>query len=164
MSRALITLAILSVASMLAAAVVGFIATASDRMPLYHLLLGLFASLFTTFIHCMVMFYFIGTSKVIREAAADLGTKERDYVRETRRLAASVHPLATLAIAVTIVGTLLGGAVRAGLVPSWVHLLGIAGALGVNVWVFSKQQRAAVVNSALIAELEAFYARKAKAS
>jgi hypothetical protein len=162
MARALLTLATLAVLSMLAAAVLGFLAPASERMPLYHLLAGLFAALFTTFIHCMVMFYFIGTSKVIREAAADLGSKERDYVKETRRLAAVVHPFATLAIAVTMAGTFLGGAVRAGLVPPWVHLVGIAAALGVNLWVFAKEQRAAVVNSTLIAELEDFYARKAK--
>ena len=164
MSRAVLTLAAISLLCLVGASVLGFIDANNERLRLYHFLFGLFTALLTTFIHCMVMFYFIGTAKPIREAAAELKATERDYARETRRLAAIVHPLATLAIAVTIVATLLGGAVKAELLPAWAHLVGAVVALGLNAWVFRAQHRAARVNSGLIEELEAIYARKAGAA
>jgi hypothetical protein len=164
MARALITVAALSLLSFAAAAVLGVLSPGGDSGRPYHLLAGLFATLLATFVHCMVMFHFIGTAKAIREAAADLRATQRDYARETRRLAAVVHPMATLAIAATIVAAIFGGAVRAEMTPPWVHLAGSVGAVAVNVWVFAKEIRAARTNAMLIDELEEVYARRASAS
>jgi hypothetical protein len=160
-ARALITIAGIAVLLLLIAGAAGFVSVSTgEPWRLYHLFIGLFASLLTTFIHCMVIFYFIGTAKVIREAAAEMGAKDRDYARETRRLAAKVHPLATLAIGVTLVGTLLGGAVRGGLVSPTVHLVGVVVLLAANLWVFRAEHRAARINSGLIDDLETTFARR----
>ncbi len=150
MSRAVISLATVTTLLLLAASVLGLLAPGSEQIRLYHFLLGLFAALLTTFVHCMVMFYFIGTSKVIREAAADLQATARDYTRETRRLAGIVHPQATLALTGISVATILGGAARSEALPAWVHLLAAIAAIALNGLAFRLEHRAARTNSQLI--------------
>jgi amino acid transporter len=115
-----------------------------------HYLLGLFASMATCFIHCLVLFYLIGTGKEVREAAADVPGLSEHYVAWTRRQKARAFPAASFAIVLMVLAVLMGGEVHSRLLGSsdgqslplrgiplwWIHVLSVGAAIVSSAWAF----------------------------
>ena len=98
----------------------------------YHFVTGLFAAFLAVFAHCMSMFYFIGTGKVIREAVAEHHL-DPGYNTETRAFKTRYFPVASLTITATMATPILGGAVHAGRMASSAHLAAAVTALALNI-------------------------------
>jgi amino acid transporter len=136
---------------------------------LRHNSLGLLTAMFTCFLHVLVLFYFIGTGKDIREAVeADPELRSR-FVPWTRAQKRRVFPRATLSILLTIVATLMGGEVHSRIlaldggatlplraVPAWwVHLVLVLAALLANAGAFVVEIAAVRENRRGIEEINA---------
>jgi len=149
--------------------------TLSDSASIYrHYVLGMAASMFTCFIHVLVLFYLIGTGKDIRDAVEGAPDLMETYVPLTRRLKRRVFPAACFAIALMVVATLMGGEVHSRLlaadggrtlpvrgVPAWwVHLVFVALALLVSAIAFQAEGAAARETRKAIETLNAELARR----
>ena len=120
----------------------------------FHVSTGLFAAFLSVFAHCMSMFYFIGTGKVIREAVQDRGLAP-GYAGEARAFKTRYFPIASLTIAATMAAPILGGALDAGRVVRDVHLWVAVAALVLNLAASAVAVKGIWGNLGLIARVEA---------
>ena len=120
----------------------------------YHFVTGLFAAFLSIFAHCMSMFYFIGTGKVIREAVAEHGLEER-LNTEAGRFKRGYFPVASLTVTATMAAPIVGGAVHAGRLPHPAHLAVALAALGLNALATAVAWKLLWANQGLIARAEA---------
>ena len=149
--------------------------TLSDSASIYrHYVLGMAASMFTCFIHVLVLFYLIGTGKDVRDAVEGAADLEETYVPLTRRLKRRVFPPACFAIALMVVATLMGGEVHSrllaadggrtipvrGITAWWVHLVFVALALVASIVAFQAEVSAARETRKAIETLNVELARR----
>ncbi len=125
MAPALVTLLVLSWAGLAAVTGFGYAGSLGYAEAARHVRLAIPAFIFGTMAHSMTMFYFIGTGKVVREAAAEHGL-DGSWVEETRSYKRRTFGWATYTLGAIVLVPILGGAVDTGLLPAWVH-----GGLGV---------------------------------
>jgi hypothetical protein len=80
--------------------------------------------LFSLFTQSMILFFFIGTGKLLKEAAAKRPDAEgRDYIlRRVRDFKARTSALATFAPLSALAAGLLGAGAHTGATPAWLHL------------------------------------------
>jgi hypothetical protein len=119
MAAALLTGIFASLAGIVAAIYLG-LTWAGNGMLGQHISIGIFTTLITLFAHSMMMFYFLGKGKAVREAAAE-GGLSREYERRIAIARKPVFSIATLAMFATIVTALAGASVDTGVLPSGVH-------------------------------------------
>ena len=120
----------------------------------YHFVTGLFAAFLSVFAHCMSMFYFIGTGKVIRETVAEHGM-DPSLSEEAKAFKMRYFPVASLTLTATMATPILGGAVHAGRMPQGVHLGVAISALALNALATVVACRLFWRNLGLIARVEA---------
>lgn len=72
-----------------------------------HFALGLFATILTCLIFCVVLTYFVITGKMIKQATL-VGHLDQAYIQEPQRAKAKIVSLAVLAVFVTLLAALLG--------------------------------------------------------
>jgi len=89
-----------------------------------HIAVAVPAVLFSLFTQSMVLFFFIGTGKLLKEAAAKRPDAEgRDYIlRRVRAFKARTSALATLAPLSALGTGLLGAGAHTKTTPPWLHL------------------------------------------
>jgi hypothetical protein len=119
MAAALLTAVLASVAGISAATYLG-LTSSSISMLSQHISIGIFSTMISLLAHSMMMFYFLGKGKAVREAAAE-GGLSREYERRIAIARKPVFSIATLAMAATIVTALAGASVDTGVLPSGVH-------------------------------------------
>lgn len=119
MAAALLTATVASVAGIAAAIYLGLTAR-SGAVLAQHISIGIFSTMITLLAHSMMMFYFLGKAKAVREAAAE-GGLSTDYERRIAAARKPVFSIATLAMIATMVTALLGASVDTGVLPSGVH-------------------------------------------
>jgi hypothetical protein len=119
MAAALLTGIFASLAGIVAAIYLGLTWTGNGMLG-QHISIGIFTTMITLFAHSMMMFYFLGKGKAVREAAAE-GGLSREYERRIAIARKPVFSIATLAMFVTIVTALAGASVDTGVLPSGVH-------------------------------------------
>lgn len=89
-----------------------------------HIAVAVPTVLFSLFTQSMVLFFFIGTGKLLKEAAAkrtDPGG--RDYIlRRVKEFKAQTSALATFAPLSALAAGLLGAGAHTGATPAWLHL------------------------------------------
>lgn len=86
----------------------------------YHFRLGIFTSLFTILVHCVVFTYFLGTNRWVRETAAAYAL-EQGFI-QTSSLHRSRAFAAVLLSILLVVGTVATGAgAHTGVWPLWLH-------------------------------------------
>jgi hypothetical protein len=85
-----------------------------------HITIGIFSTMITLLAHSMMMFYFLGKGKAVREAAAE-GGLSREYERRIAIARKPVFSIATLAMVLTIVTALAGASVDTGVLPAGIH-------------------------------------------
>jgi hypothetical protein len=97
-----------------------------------HIGLGFFTSLIILLAHSMMMFYFIGKGKAVKDAMAE-GQLTGDYYRRIAAARKPVFSIGTIAMVVTMVAAILGGGVDTGVLPPMVHATIAYGAIAANV-------------------------------
>lgn len=115
-----------------------------------HYLLGLLVSMYTCFIHCLVLFYLIGTGKDVREAVEDHSDLKAEYFPWTNRQKRRAFPPACFALALMVFATLMGGEVHSRLLVGltdgqlplrgipmwWIHLVAVVAAIAASGYAF----------------------------
>src|SRR5260221_14511166 len=106
-----------------------------------HIAVSVPTVLFSLFTQSMVLFFFIGTGKLLKEEAAKrIDPEGRDYIlRRVREFKMRTSGLATFAPLSALVAGLLGGAAHTGKLPAWPHLAASALALWLHLVAFWRE-------------------------
>lgn len=126
MALALTLLSLFTLAGLALAAWSGWtLSHAAGGLPAArHIALAVPTVLFSLFTQSMVLFFFIGTGKLLKEAAAQRPDSEgRDHIlRRVKEFKAKTSALATLAPLSALGAGLLGAGAHTGASPAWLHL------------------------------------------
>lgn len=113
--------------------------------------------LLSLFSQSMVIFYFIGTGKLVKDEVAGFPEVERAAVlRALKRSKMQTSPPATFSLASSIAVFVLGGAVHTKALPSWVHLASAILAVGLHLWAFLAEWKVFRENNRLMDDPRAF--------
>jgi len=119
MAAALLTAIFASITGIVAAMYLGYQSASTGGLA-QHISIGIFSTMITLFTHSMMMFYFLGKGKAVREAAAE-GGLSGEYERRIAIARKPVFSIATLSMVSTIITALAGASVDTGVLPSAVH-------------------------------------------
>jgi hypothetical protein len=123
----------------------------------HHVLLAIPTVLVALFSQSMVIFYFIGTGKLIKDETEGWDDDRRLAIRRAlRRLKMRTSPIATYCLISAIVVFVLGGAVHVGRLAPWTHLAAAAIATLLHFAAVFLEYPAFVENAALMADPERF--------
>lgn len=115
---------------------------------------------FSLFSQSMVIFFFIGTGKLVREEVAAFPDAERNRVLTAlRRFKRETSPPATFALLSAITVFVLGGAAHTRALPPSVHLVSALVAVALHVWALVAEWRVFGENARLMSDPGA-YARR----
>lgn len=128
MAQALVTSVGLGLIGLIVTAIYGLTGVDVAR----HIGLGFFSSLVVLLAHSMMMFYFIGKGKAVKDAMAE-GQLTGDYYRRIAVARKPVFSIGSLAMVVTMIAAILGGGVDTGVLPPMVHATIAYGAIAANV-------------------------------
>jgi hypothetical protein len=168
MAIALLVGTLLAVAGFLLTSVQGFVvasqlAAASPAARLLvtkHVAYAIPTVLLSLFSQSMVIFFFIGTGRLVKDEIAGYTETDRwavlDVLRGFKR---ATSPPATFALLSAITVFVLGGAVHTKALPSWVHLAAAMAAAAVHLWALSAEWSSFIENGKLMAD-PAAYVRK----
>ena len=151
MAAALLTAVMASIVGIGAAVYLGLTA-ASGAMLSRHISIGIFSTMITLLAHSMMMFYFLGKAKAVREAAAE-GGLSKDFERRIAVVRAPVFSAATVAMLATMTTALMGASVDTGVVPTWVHNVLAITALLANLRALQLEIRALMESGRVVAEV-----------
>ena len=128
MASALLTALALGLAGLVATAAIGLLGADISR----HISFGIFSTLLLLLAHSMMMFYFIGKGKAVKDAM-----KENDMTGDHyRRIAAARKPvfsIATYAMIATMIAAIIGASVDTQVMPPIVHAMIAYGAIAFNL-------------------------------
>ena len=165
MAIALLLTTALALAGFLATSAQGFVvvsalhsaAPLAGHLVTRHVGYAIPTVLFSLFSQSMVIFYFIGTGKLVKDETANFPeTERRRILAKLSDLKRRTSPAATFALLSSIVVFVLGGAVHTRALPSWTHLSASLGALAIHVWAFAAEWRAFGDNARLMADPRRF--------
>ena len=148
MAIALLLTTVLALAGFLATSAQGFlVATAlhsaaplAGRLVTRHVGFAIPTVLFSLFSQSMVIFYFIGTGKLVKEEVASYPEGQRRTVLAAlRRFKAKTSPPATFALLSAIGVFVLGGAVHTRALPPWTHLASSLVAAATHAWALAAE-------------------------
>lgn len=168
MAVALLLTTLLALAGFLATSAHGFFVASALRSaaPLAghlvtrHVGYAIPTVLISLFSQSMVLFYFIGTGKLVKEEIASYPEAERRAVLAAlRRFKAKTSPPATFALLSAIAVFVLGGAVHTSALPPWTHLTAALLAVATHAWALAADAPAFAENHRLMADPRA-YARR----
>ena len=115
---------------------VGLVVTAASGLTgadlSRHIAFGFFSSLVTLLAHSMMMFYFIGKGKAVKDAMAE-GQLTGDYHRRIAVARKPVFSIGTIAMGATMAAAILGGGVDTDVLPPMVHATIAYGAIAANL-------------------------------
>jgi hypothetical protein len=151
MAAALLTAIIASLAGIGAAIYLGLTATSGAALA-QHISIGIFSTMITLLAHSMMMFYFLGKAKAVREAAAE-GGLSREFERRIAVARKPVFSLATLAMIATMTAALAGASVDTGVLPSGVHAGLAYSCLALNLGALRVEINALTESGRVVAEV-----------
>ncbi len=166
MAITLVSAHLLAAIGLLASIVIGYLLGHAEVSFELHFVLALISTILALFAHSMTMFYFIGTGKILKEAAIARGFEpELRVVERTRRMKAETSGIAMLAMVAVIVTFVIGG----GAVPRpnvavapWIHGAASVTALLLHLAAFRAELRNFVANTVLNNEVTVRAARMGK--
>jgi hypothetical protein len=138
---------LLTIAGLVATAVMGFMASPTHAAQ--HMFVALATVLIGLFSQSMTMFFFIGSGKDIKEAIKGKAD-ETSVVRQTRSFKSRVFPAATYCIVILMVTFITGGGVAEAKTPKWMHLILAVVAIGMYVRAYGVQLHAMNENARLM--------------
>jgi hypothetical protein len=103
---------------------------------LVHFVLGLTTALTTLFVHCLVLTYFLGTGRWVKEVCTAYGLPDGNWPKMTRDIKRRNTPRVILAMLVTIVAAAAGMAAQQQAWPGWIHLTLAGTTMLLNLYVF----------------------------
>jgi hypothetical protein len=165
MAIALLLLTALALAGFLVTSAGGFAlasqmaahAPAARALVSHHILVAIPTVLLSLFAQSMVIFYFIGTGKLVKDEVADYPESERLVIlKALRGFKARTSPAATLALLSAIVVFVLGGAVHTRALPGWTHLAASIAAVLTHFWAFMTEWRVFAENNRLMGDPRAY--------
>jgi hypothetical protein len=151
MAAALLTAIFASLAGIVAAIYLGYEAAGSAALA-QHISIGIFSTMVNLLAHSMMMFYFLGKAKAVREAAAE-GGLSREFERRIAVARAPVFSAGTAAMAATMITALLGASVDTAIVPAWVHAVMAFACLAANIRALQLEMRALTESGRVVAEV-----------
>jgi hypothetical protein len=151
MAAALLTAVMASVAGISAAVYLGLTA-ASGAMLSRHITIGIFSTMICLLSHSMMMFYFLGKGKAVREAAAE-GGLPTTFEHRIAVLRKPVFSIGTLAMLLTIVAALLGASVDTGMLPAGVHGVMAYSCLALNLFALRVEINALTESGKIVSEV-----------
>jgi hypothetical protein len=118
--------------------------------------------LFSLFSQSMVIFFFIGTGRLVKDEIAGYPEEERRRIlRALANLKRRTSPAATFSILSAIAVFVLGGAVHTRALPSWTHLSAAIAALTLHVWALLVEWKAFADNARLMSDPRRYAAGQA---
>ena len=168
MAIALLAGTLLAIAGFLLTSVQGFVVAshlaavspAAKLLVTKHVAYAIPTVLLSLFSQSMVIFFFIGTGRLVKDEIAGYTETERRSVLDVLRgFKRTTSPPATFALLSAITVFVLGGAVHTKALPSWVHLAAAMTAAAVHLWALSAEWTAFIENGKLMAD-PAAYVRK----
>jgi hypothetical protein len=117
-----------------------------------HIAFGIFSTLVTLLAHSMMMFYFIGKGKAVKDAMAE-GQLTGDYVRRIAAARKPVFSMGTLAMALTMATAILGASVDTRVLPPMIHAAIAYAAIACNLAAAKIEIDALVESSRVVDEV-----------
>ena len=151
MSAALLTAILASVAGISAATYLGLTA-ASSAMIGQHISIGIFSTMITLLAHSMMMFYFLGKTKAVREAAAE-GGLSKEFERRIAIARKPVFSIGLLAMMATMITALVGASVDTGVLPAGIHGVLAYSCLALNLGALRVEINALTESGRVVAEV-----------
>jgi hypothetical protein len=151
MAAALLTAVIASVAGIAMAIYLGLTA-ATGAMLSRHILIGIFSTMICLLSHSMMMFYFLGKGKAVKEAAAE-GGLTKEFERRIAVIRKPVFSIGTYAMLLTIVAALLGASVDTGMLPAGVHGMLAYSCLALNLFALRVEINALTASGKVVEEV-----------
>jgi hypothetical protein len=151
MAIALILLSLLHAFGLAGAFLVGWGTSRGWFSAEAHLYVAITAASLALFAHSMVLFYFIGTGKTLKEIVARFGL-EPEILRQIRWFKAQTSGPLTLACAAVITSSALGGRILIGQ-SSTPHFWAAALTVVLNTWAVGREVRSIALNVGLFNEL-----------
>ncbi len=139
MQRIFLALVVGYVIVIAAAAVLGFRAQDSRSFAV-HFGIGLFATLYTCLVYCILLTYFVITGKLVKQAVLN-GHLDEVLIRQSQRPKGIIVMLTAVAVAVTLIAAVLGAWANIGgeqdTVRNTYHMLAEMLAVAANLAAFS---------------------------
>jgi hypothetical protein len=130
----------------------GTVGMAARLLVRHHVGWAIPTVLFSLFSQSMVIFYFIGTGRLVKdEIAAWPEERRRPILAALRRFKARTSPPATFCLLSAIVVFVIGGAVHTRFLPAWTHLLAALLAVVCHVWALAAEGKVFAENHRLMA-------------
>jgi len=147
-AQALLTAVFISLVGLVTTTVLGLAGADISR----HISYGIFSTLVTLLAHSMMMFYLIGKGKAVKDAMAEHSVTG-DYYRRIAAARKPVFLVATLAMAATMVASLLGASADTGALPPAVHAAVAYGAILCHAAAIKIEITALLESSRIVAEV-----------
>jgi hypothetical protein len=144
-AQALVSAVMIGVAGLIATVVIGLSGTDIPR----HVAFGIFSTMITLLAHSMMMFYFIGKGKAVKDALQE-HSLTGDYYQRIGAARKPVFSIGTLAMAVTMVAAIMGASVDTGVLPPMVHAMIAYGAVAANLAALKTEISALIVSSRVV--------------
>ena len=151
MAAALLTAILASMAGIGTAIYLGLSVRSVDALA-QHISIGIFSTMITLLAHSMMMFYFLGKGKAVREAAAE-GGLSHEFERRIAVARKPVFSVATLAMILTMTTALLGASVDTGMLPAGFHGVLAYSCLVANLAAVRVEVNALTESSRVVAEV-----------
>ncbi len=121
-----------------------------------HIAVAVPTVLFSLFTQSMVLFFFIGTGKLLKEAAARRPDPDgRDYIlRRVREFKRRTSAIATFAPLSALAAGLLGAGAHTGATPAWLHLASAVLTIALHLAAFGKELVAMAETNQLMDEAQ----------
>lgn len=162
MAIALLTATVLALLGFLATSIQGLLVSshlpgaaflAARMMVRHHVGWAIPTVLFSLFSQSMVIFYFIGTGRLVKdEIAAWPEERRRPVLAALRRFKARTSPPATFSLLTAIGVFVAGGAVHTRFLPPWTHLATSILAVVCHVWALVAEWKVFAENHRLMAD------------
>src|SRR5262249_40760909 len=110
--------------------------TTNADLYLLHFVLGLTSALTTLFVHCLVLTYFLGTGRWVKEVCLAYGLPDADMPRRTRDIKRRNTPRVILAMLLIIAAAAAGAGKQLQVWPGIVHFVLACATLVFNTYVF----------------------------
>jgi hypothetical protein len=151
MAAALLTAVIASVAGIGMAIYLGLTAV-TNAMLSRHITIGIFSTMICLLSHSMMMFYFLGKGKAVREAATE-GGLSKEFEHRIAVARKPVFSIATLAMILTIITALMGAGVDTGSLPSGIHGVMAYSCLALNLGALRVEINALTESGRIVSEV-----------
>ena len=161
MAIALLAGTLLAIAGFLLTSVQGFVVAThlaqSDPAVRFlvtkHVAYAIPTVLLSLFSQSMVIFFFIGTGRLVKDDIAGYAEIDRRTVLDAlRRFKRCTSPPATFALLSAIGVFVLGGAAHVRVLPSWTHLTAALAAVATHLWALGSELSAFVENGRLMTD------------